>query len=388
MGHLESQPIWAAPTTPSNHEAIIRCGCTLAETRKVELLHIGDQQQGSDAVLASARQNIADKAPSMLLSDWPEDNNGSSLVQFALEQELNALFVRWPKDRQIKRIIIPTSGGSAILRQLWVAQAIAKQQQCSAQVVHIVREDDPDALDSATTKLLARGQGISTPVVLLQAPDVLAGMASLIEKDDLVIFGAPNPWRLTEHFDSTLPAQVAKAYDNPLMMMLSARPARIRLRNVFWPQMIALKQASTSRDQVIAQLVEILVSHNQVPSFWRDRLIEQALNREEHASTAVGSDTAFPHITMPIHGGLTGCMGIYPDGVAFGGDNDQSTRFVFMLLTPQDCYGEYLEVLAKISRKLIDPALRQQLLACNKASEVLELLDPDDDEHDLNDEQH
>lgn len=379
MGNLESQSIWAVPTTNTNKEAIENCGNTLAATRNVPLETIGDHTQGADAVLTNAREKATDRAPGMILTDWPDHKTGQPWLQFALDHELNGVFLRWPNARAIKRVIIPTSGGSQVIRQLWIAHAIAKQHQCPAQVVHIVRSDDQDAPDSATTTLLARGLGITTPVIVLQAPDVLSGLASTVQPDDLIVLGAPNPWRLTEQFDSTLPAQVAKAFSNPLMMLLGRKPTRIRLRDVFWPQMIALQLPSTSRNQVIAQLVEILVSHNQVPSFWRDRLIEQALVREEIVSTAVGSDTAFPHITMPIHGGLTGCMGIFPDGVDFGGENGHHTRFVFMLLTPQDCYNEYLDVLAKISRKLIDPAIRQQLLACTSAHDVLALLDPDDD---------
>ncbi len=380
MGHLESQSIWAVPTTTTNKEAIESCGNTLAATRDVPLDTVGDHSLGLHTVLAAARQKATQTTPGMILTDWPDHEAGQPLLQFALDHELNGVFLRWPNARTIKRVIIPTSGGSQVIRQLWIAHAIAKQHQCPAQVVHIVRSDDQDALDSATTTLLARGLGITTPIVVLQAPDVLSGLASAVRPDDLIVLGAPNSWRLTQHFASSLPAQVAKAFSNPLMMLLGRKPTRIRLRDVFWPQMIALQLPSTSRNQVIAELVEILVSHNQVPSFWRDRLIEQALEREELASTAVGSDTAFPHITMPIHGGLTGCMGIFPDGVDFGGENGHHTRFVFMLLTPQDCYSEYLDVLAKISRKLIAPAIRQRLLACTCALDVLNLLDPDDDD--------
>lgn len=381
MAHPENQSIWAVPTSNSNQEAIEICANTLAATRSVPFETVGDHSLGAEAVLASAQQKAAERAPGMILTDWPDGEVGRSWLQFALDHELNGVFLRWPNARSIKRVLIPTSGGSQVIRQLWIAHAVAKRHQCPTQVVHIARNDEQDAPDSATTtSLLARGLGISTPIVVLQAPDVLSGLAGTVQTDDLIVLGAPNPWRLTEHFESTVPAQVAKTFDNPLMMLLGRKPPRIRLRDIFWPQMIALQQPSADRDQVIAQLVEILVSYNQVPSFWRDRLIEQALLREDHVSTAVGSDTAFPHITMPIHGGLTGCMGIFPDGVDFGGENGHNTRFVFMLLTPQDCYSEYLDVLAKISRKLINPAFRQQLLACTNAVDVLALLDPDDED--------
>ena len=96
-------------------------------------------------------------------------------------------------------------------------------------------------------------------------------------------------------------------------------------------------------------------------------------------STAVGSETAIPNAAIPDFLGISGCLGICPEGIDFGGGTGKSglVRFIFLLISDNGNYSEYLTVLSEISRLMVLPALREDLLKCRDASEVMNVLDLD-----------
>lgn len=368
---------------PEQREAVISCGHILAGARKASLDILNpepaDHNHGGDDDPAGPgrriRHRIAALAPKMLVTDWPDETDGPDWLSFTLEQDMAGVFLRWPHNRPVRRVIIPTGGGNHVVRQLWVAQAIAAGAGCPLHIIQIVRDNTPG--NTELTRLQARGLGIRTPVEILRADDILAGLATRIQPDDLIALGAPNHWRLSELFASSLSDRIARHFSNPLMMLLARKPRRISLREIFWPQMISPGLPSLPRDEAIAFLVDTLIRHDQMPPDWRDRLLRQALTREEIMSTAVGSQTAFPHITMPIRNGLAGCLGIFPDGLDFGDPDGSRTRFVFLLVTPRDCYGEYLDLLVRISEKLVSGDVRRALLGCATPAQILDILEPE-----------
>ena len=218
--------------------------------------------------------------------------------------------------------------------------------------------------------------GINAPLKIAYAPDILSGLATQIEADDLLVLGAPNHWRLSELFTFSLPERIAQQFSNPLMMLLGSRPKQFSLREVFWPDMINTGLSVQNREEAIGCLLDCLIRNEQIPANWRERLLQQALAREEICSTAVGSETAFPHIAMPIEGGLAGCLGIFPEGVDFGASDGLPCKFVFLFITPDYYYSNYLDLLAHVSGIMVQHHVRQQLLDCRTAHQVLDVIDP------------
>jgi len=61
--------------------------------------------------------------------------------------------------------------------------------------------------------------------------------------------------------------------------------------------------------------------------------------------------------------------------VDFGAEDDDPVRLIFLLGTPVDTVGDYLKILAKLSRLLKEDLLRKRLLKAKTSAEVLELLE-------------
>jgi len=339
-----------------------------------ELIYVA----GSPATLRAKASEIAAQAsPAMVVADWcPDPRELSATLSLTLDLHVPGVFVRENPSQQTRRILVPTTGGPHVVKQLWVANELARELDVPIQLLQVIARHDAeeqrqrggDALASARRRLA----GITEPLDVIVAEDAVAGIRESTQPGDLIVLGAPNYWRVAHEFAGSIPDRVAKALSNSLLMLLTPKAARLRLQDIFWEEMILLNMAPRNRREALAMLVDVLVEHGQLPAQWRDPVLESAVAREDALSTAVGCETALPHVTIRDFGGLIGCFGICPRGVTFG--QGQLTRFIFLLITPARAYGEYLNVLAMIARLVLQPETRARLLACKSPAEVSAIL--------------
>jgi mannitol/fructose-specific phosphotransferase system IIA component (Ntr-type) len=133
------------------------------------------------------------------------------------------------------------------------------------------------------------------------------------------------------------------------------------------------------KQESIDILIENLILHKQIPRASKSDILDRALRREQLMSTAVDCETAFPHVTIPGFFGVAASMGICPNGVAFGSENGEPTRFISLFITPEGLYDDYLAALTKLARRMIDPQVRKALLMCETPSQARDILEPCDD---------
>lgn len=341
---------------------------------------------GEGDTMAEAARNFSRNADiGMIISDWCRDRDQlQDILRLVVERNAAGVIVRQKSDAQAQRVLVPTGGGPHTLEQMWIARELSSVCEAPIHVLRILPQGDgafdaenEEALEHETklARIQAKMAGINEPVEVVVAPDVVTGIEQNSQQGDLIMLGAPNYWRVADHFTDSIPDQVAQRTPHSLVMLLTRRAERISLRELFWERMIRLDLRPDNKSEVIEHLVDVLVRENQVPAMWRDYILDTALNREAIMSTAVGCETAFPHVALPDFTGIIGCMGICPEGVSFGNDEDQPTKFVFLLVTPREFYDEYLQVLAKLAGMMVSPDVRRELEKCTDRSQVLEILD-------------
>lgn len=401
MYTLRNRPVLALASEDIHREAVVWCAWIIATAggaslQVVEGSPCPNRTDGREAPLSdsdsgganhskihAARRLAAVQRPAMLVADWA-DPNPQEVLRLASSYNASAVLLRWPKGCNVSRVLVSSGGGPNSLGQLWIAKEIAFRCGCPAKVLHVVCEepchggDGGPGWSSAVVDIQSRMIGLPGPLEVTVANNVVSGIAATTQPDDLVAIGAPNHYRMPEHFEDSIPHRIAQRLPNPLMLFFGRKPSRPRLREVFWPQMIRLGLSTGSKEEAIALLVNTLIRHEQVPRAWRDRLLEVALARERAASTGVGCETAFPHITFPDCTGVAGCLGVFPEGLDFGDESGRKTRFVFLLVTPEDCYDEYLAVLGKLAELMALPELRKDLLSCRTPTDVLNVLAADE----------
>jgi len=326
----------------------------------------------------------------MLVTDWLDSiDEFQPVLKMAVDLNLSAVFLRFGVQPSVRRVLIPMNGGPHTLQQLWVAKALAASHGASTLVLRIVTPSDqggngvePGYVDAAGTlaRIESRIAGLDGPVAISTAEDVMSGIAARRTAEDMIVIGAPNYWRAAEHFESSTPQLIAARFANPLAMLLARRSERVSLRDVFWEDTIRTKLPSQDKMEAVACLLDTLVQRNQIPQPSRDALLARAAARETELSTAVGCETALPHIGIEGFSGVIGCLGIFPQGVAWGSPLSQGesepVKFVFLLISSADYYGDLLAVLSKIARLMVLPGVRKDLLACSSSRDVLDILEP------------
>lgn len=126
------------------------------------------------------------------------------------------------------------------------------------------------------------------------------------------------------------------------------------------PDDIIAHLAATDKEAVITELAaRVATSH---PELDQHEVATILLERERLGSTGIGDGIAIPHgklhqLREPIL-----ALGRSREGVEFNAIDDRKVNLLLLLLVPDEEVGLHLKMLARISRLLKDPAVRQGLL--------------------------
>ncbi len=343
-----------------------------------------DAQSANGEAMRTMRELAETGSLGFLVAPLPADVSAlKRLFEFVTEIDVPALFVRQAPERRIRRILVASAGAPHTLQQLWVAREIGITLNIPVHAVRLVDADEEaDILSSAARNGDALMESW-TPRILgmtgedhrLVSADFAQGIVDCIRPGDLLAMGAPSSLYV-DRLEDSIPALVAHRTNAPLIVMKSKRAERVTLRSLFWGHLIMPHLHAADKEAVITELVEALVQHNQAPRSYKASLVNRAMRRERLASTAVGCETAFPHVRLPGFHCVAGSMAICPEGVDFGGENGARTKFIYLLISSDGFCDEHLAVMARIARRMVREEVRDALLGCATASEILDVLEP------------
>jgi mannitol/fructose-specific phosphotransferase system IIA component (Ntr-type) len=146
------------------------------------------------------------------------------------------------------------------------------------------------------------------------------------------------------------------------------------LSELLSPATIALDLKSADRDAVLSELV------NQIPQLAarpdaRQTLLRALREREQLHSTGIGDGIALPHARNALVGLVDEAIvvfGRHNGGIPYDAIDSVPARLFFLLVAPT--VTQHLAILARLSRLLRDPKLRQNLLTADRVESVLALV--------------
>lgn len=125
---------------------------------------------------------------------------------------------------------------------------------------------------------------------------------------------------------------------------------------------------ATSKGEVLKQLAALYAQSDLGTD---PKTIAEVLEeRERLASTGVGSGVAIPHGRLAELPGVRLVLGMHRAGVDFDAVDGRPVHILVGVLAPDGQASAHLKVLARISRLLRDPRLRERLLAAADPSEA------------------
>jgi mannitol/fructose-specific phosphotransferase system IIA component (Ntr-type) len=143
---------------------------------------------------------------------------------------------------------------------------------------------------------------------------------------------------------------------------------------LFSPAAMNLNLTSTDRDAVLNELV------NQIPQLAkqpeaRKTLLRALQERELLHSTGIGDGIALPHARNALVGLVDEPIVVFArhaTGIPYGAIDNVPARLFFLLIAPT--VTQHLGILARLSRILRDPKVRQNLLTAERPEKVISLL--------------
>jgi mannitol/fructose-specific phosphotransferase system IIA component (Ntr-type) len=136
-------------------------------------------------------------------------------------------------------------------------------------------------------------------------------------------------------------------------------------------EVIRVPLISDTKFEVIKELIQTLKDANKISEF---ETIYNALRaREDLGTTGLEYGIAVPHAKTPAVQSLTAAIGISPDGVDFGAIDGKPSQLIFLILTPPDKSGPYIELLAEIASITRSKSFFEMLILATSSKKVMNI---------------
>ncbi|MEM7268113.1 MAG: PTS IIA-like nitrogen regulatory protein PtsN [Pseudomonadota bacterium] len=145
----------------------------------------------------------------------------------------------------------------------------------------------------------------------------------------------------------------------------------MELKDIVEPEAVLSGLNATSKKhllQELAQRAEDVIGVEAREAF------EAMLERERLGPTAMGQGVAIPHARIRGLKGIAGVFASLSKPVEFEAVDDEPVDLVFCLLAPEDAGADHLRALARVSRRLRDPAVCAKLRSAEHSSAIYAVL--------------
>jgi PTS system nitrogen regulatory IIA component len=146
----------------------------------------------------------------------------------------------------------------------------------------------------------------------------------------------------------------------------------MRLSEFFSPDAISLELQAATKDEILAELVELLRLDERAT----ETLLRMLQRRESLGSTGVGRGIAIPHCRSLVVTRLQLAYGHRREGLAFDAiDNRPVFDFFLIVAPPLEISNQYLPVLGKIAQFAKEADVPVRLAGLKSADDFLRLLE-------------
>lgn len=146
---------------------------------------------------------------------------------------------------------------------------------------------------------------------------------------------------------------------------------------------VCLNMTDIDGQHVVTTLIESAVLEGVLPPQHKDEAVKAVLKREMSASTALPDGIALPHGRTDCVNDIVCMLGVHPVGIDFGAPDSQPSHIFVLLLVPATVACNHIHFLANLSRRLMEPSVRNELLAALTRDRVLQTILSHSDEGSL-----
>ena len=153
----------------------------------------------------------------------------------------------------------------------------------------------------------------------------------------------------------------------------------MRIFDFLCKKAIEANLTTTTKEDTIKELVDLLITSGEIAKKDRSRLIESLMDREALGSTAIGHNIGIPHAKSDCVRHLVAAFGLSQKGVDFDSLDGEPVYIFFLLIAPQDSAGPHLKALARISRLTKDKYFRDSLRQAKDEKAIIKIISQEDE---------
>jgi len=145
----------------------------------------------------------------------------------------------------------------------------------------------------------------------------------------------------------------------------------ISLENIIPPERVKILE-STDKEGALREMAALVTSAPEVEN--AERLLEAIFEREQIMSTGIGLGIAIPHAKIPQVREFVVALGKARRPIEFQSLDGKPVDFIVLIAGPDDQQERYLQLLARITLKLKDAAVRRTLAEAKDTDAILRAL--------------
>lgn len=146
----------------------------------------------------------------------------------------------------------------------------------------------------------------------------------------------------------------------------------MKISELLHPDAIAPDLKAAGKKDVLAELTDAILKVES--GLDRDEVIRVLQERERLGSTGIGEGVAIPHGKLKNAGQLLISFGRSRAGVDFDSMDGKPAHLFFLLVAPEESVGVHLKTLARISKLLKNPLVRDRLIEASTAEELYNVI--------------
>jgi len=131
---------------------------------------------------------------------------------------------------------------------------------------------------------------------------------------------------------------------------------------------------STTKDEVIREMVQSLHDAGQFPNTDLEDVVRAVLRREQLGSTGIGRTIAIPHTRHPSVQQVIGTLALSRQGVPFESIDGEDVHVLVLVISPQDRPGDHLRALENVVQTMRDDQYVRTLRACETRDQIWDLI--------------
>jgi PTS system nitrogen regulatory IIA component len=150
----------------------------------------------------------------------------------------------------------------------------------------------------------------------------------------------------------------------------------VTIKDLLQDDLVIEEIAATDKMGVLREFARLLRATGRVQN--EEELVRVLAERESLGSTGIGNGVAIPHGKLSNIQEMIMAFGRSNRGVEYQSLDAQPVYLFFLLITPDDKPGDHLKALARVSRILKNPVLRDGLRKASRRRELQRLITEED----------